>query len=448
MSLLQFFYGNRDYFLQLREIFEVQEESYNNPEGYLRLYFNPWLCHLEEFCSRTKARPIWTTNHVLQGEADSEESETSWTREPYTEILWQSTILARTKLYFTIASLLNDMIVQLHELNDYRTPNIGFFVWMLMHPKTSSTATRICRCVKTMPENARCSPGGNKTNSDTDTSTTSTESVNDKISKSKEMKTSITMSIARLDGGITEPRWNLPASPSSSSSPLQRPSWSSWQPASTEKGRVFGFLVRIPENRRCVDSRRTNTAHTAQYSLFTSAGRIALGSSHTDCSVIFVRLKRVCHLVSTCLTLCCSLTRRALRAHPLPHSLFLPPRHQNTHYNRDNTIHSKNTQCIINLSKQARSQSIAIKIHSGVKTCRVTETLRNTILHRSWAQRALRPRRLRLSQGSRGQQIHIRYKMHRKNLEKKITELRLPKKWRNLEKLGHPSLPDYLSNDS
>ena len=43
-------------------------------------------------------------------------------------------------------------------------------------PETPSTATRICRCVKTMPENARCSPGGNATIFDTDTSTTSTAS--------------------------------------------------------------------------------------------------------------------------------------------------------------------------------------------------------------------------------------------------------------------------------
>ena len=45
-----------------------------------------------------------------------------------TEIRWRSTILAKKKLCFTIASLLNDMIAQLHELNGYRTPNIGFFV--------------------------------------------------------------------------------------------------------------------------------------------------------------------------------------------------------------------------------------------------------------------------------------------------------------------------------
>ena len=62
---------------------------------------------------------------------------------------------------FTTALLLNDIMTQLHELNDFRKPNIWFFVWMLMAPQTSSTATRICRCIWTMPESERCSHGGN-----------------------------------------------------------------------------------------------------------------------------------------------------------------------------------------------------------------------------------------------------------------------------------------------
>ena len=44
----------------------------------------------------------------------------------------------------------------------------------------------------------------------------------------------------------------------------------------------------------------THSVQTSvQYSLFSSAERShnALGSSHTDCSVIFVRLKSICHLV-------------------------------------------------------------------------------------------------------------------------------------------------------
>ena len=43
-------------------------------------------------------------------------------------------------------------------------------------PKASSTATRICRCIKTMPWNARRSLGGNATIYETDTSRTSTTS--------------------------------------------------------------------------------------------------------------------------------------------------------------------------------------------------------------------------------------------------------------------------------
>ena len=47
------------------------------------------------------------------------------------------------------------------------------------------------------------------------------------------------------------------------------------------------------------------------------------------------------------------------------------------------------------------------------------------------------PKNLRPSQGSKLiLEIHINYMMYKKNLEKKITELLSPKKWRNLEKFG------------
>ena len=89
----------------------------------------------------------------------------------------------------------------------------------------------------------------------------------------------------------------------------------------------------------------------------------------------------------------------------------------------DNTIYSKNTQCIINLSKQAWSNIIAIKKNdSGVKTRRVTKTCVQSS-PQVMSPKSLRPRRLRLSQGSRGKQIHISYMTHRKNMEKKITEI-------------------------
>ena len=44
------------------------------------------------------------------------------------------------------------------------------------HQKNSSTATRFCRRIETMPEKSRCSLGGTRTISGTDTSSTSTAS--------------------------------------------------------------------------------------------------------------------------------------------------------------------------------------------------------------------------------------------------------------------------------
>ena len=77
--------------------------------------------------------------------------------------------------------------------------------------------------------------------SGSDPSTTSTASTT-KSTIRKEEKTSITMSIARLDGGTTENhRRNPQAASSSSTSTSQWPtsqwqtSWSSWQPTSSEK---------------------------------------------------------------------------------------------------------------------------------------------------------------------------------------------------------------------
>ena len=66
--------------------------------------------------------------------------------------------------------------------------------------------------------------------------------------------------------------------------------------------------------------------------------------------------------------------------------------------------------------------------HSGVKTCRVAETRAEQL------PQVMSPKNLRLSRGSKLiLEIHINNMMYRKNLEKKITELLSPKKWRNLE---------------
>ena len=134
-------------------------------------------------------------------------------------------------------------------------------------------------------------------------------------------------------------------------------------------GGDFCFLERIPENRRGMSTGHPLTTHICAVQSVHKRGthRTRLAQELHN---IFVRLKRICHLVRTCLTLTC----RIPRAHHLPHSLFLQPRHQNTQHNRDNTIISKNTQDIMNFSRLSQSTSSAIKNQSGVKTCRVAET--------------------------------------------------------------------------
>ena len=125
------------------------------------------------------------------------------------------------------------------------------------------------------------------------------------------------------------------------------------------------------------------------------------------------------------------LSCRLPRANHLRHSPFLPPRHQNTHHDRDNTIISKNTQYIISLSRLSQSTSSAIKNHSGVKTCRVAET-RARQLHKLWAQRTCD----RLKDRSLCWRSTSIIWCAGKNLDKKITELLTLKKWRHLEKLA------------
>ena len=190
-------------------------------------------------------------------------------------------------------------------------------------------------------------------------------SVNDQVSNSKE-KTSITVSIAKLDGGTTE-----------SHGETRR------QPTSSEKW----WWSRFPgqNSRKSTGCRQdTHSQHTSvQYSLFTSAERIArawLKTHGLQCHLCAPE-KSLVIWCCTCLTLCCFLTCRVPRTPHLPHSLFLLLQ-QNTQHNWDNTIYSKNTQYVMHISKLSQSTSNAIKNHSGVKTCRVAET-RARQLHRN-----------------------------------------------------------------
>ena len=79
--------------------------------------------------------------------------------------------------------------------------------------------------------------------------------------------------------------------------------------------------------------------------------------------------------------------------------------------------HTENTQYIPHISKLPQSTSCAIKNHSGVKICTVAET-RAQQLPQVMSPKNLRPSR----EAKHVLEIHIDDLMHRKNLEKKITE--------------------------
>ena len=146
---------------------------------------------------------------------------------------------------------------------------------------------------------------------------------------------------------------------------------------------------------------------------------------------IFVRLKRICNLVYTCLTLCCSLTCRLPRAHHLPHSLFLLPRHQNTQHNRDNTIISKNTQYNHELlqplpvDKQRHQESLWRKnLQSGGNPRKTTPTGYQESLWRENLQSGGNPRKTTPTGYEPKELATVSiFLMHRIDLENMITQL-------------------------
>ena len=154
MSWVQSLHGNRDHLLQLREKFEVQEESYNNPEGEVPLFFNPGFVIKKNFSSGSKhgqsVRQImfFKAKEMLEKARQKNMAAIrryfqGGTNNKDTVGHWRSTIPAKKKSCFTIASLVKDMMKLPHELNGYRTPNIGFFVWMLMGPRNLFDSDKI-----------------------------------------------------------------------------------------------------------------------------------------------------------------------------------------------------------------------------------------------------------------------------------------------------------------
>ena len=111
-----------------------------------------------------------------------------------------------------------------------------------------------------------------------------------------------------------------------------------------------------------------------------------------------------CHLVCHMSHPWLFLSRAFLHEHfPLLHLPILP--------------HNENTQYIPHISNLTQSKSGAIKIHSGVKTCRVAEPRAQQL------PQVMSPKSLRPSQESKLiLEIHVNYMMLRKILGKKITE--------------------------
>ena len=127
----------------------------------------------------------------------------------------------------------------------------------------------------------------------------------------------------------------------------------------------------------------THSQYTSvQYSLFTSAecaSRALLkgqhGSSHTDCSVIFVLLKKNLSSAVAHVSPFVVLSSLAYHEHIifLIHSSFYHSSRTRSTIGTTRTTR-RTTQYIMHISKLSQSTSCAIKNHSGVKTCRVAET--------------------------------------------------------------------------
>ena len=105
---------------------------------------------------------------------------------------------------------------------------------------------------------------------------------------------------------------------------------------------------------------RTPTHNTHLYSTVCSQARnahLALGSIHTDCSALFVCLRRICHLVSHVSHPFVVLSLAVYHEHIIffIHSSFYHDT-QNTQHNRDNKNNSKNTPYIMQISMLSQSQ--------------------------------------------------------------------------------------------
>ena len=170
-----------------------------------------------------------------------------------TESHWRSTILTKRKSCFSIASLLKDTTTQLRNLNGCRTPNIGFFVGMLMGTQIPlRQRSEFAVAFRTTPKNAKRSLDGNAAISKTDTSRTSTTSTRrSTIRRSRKLRL-----LCRPENqmAVLQRATEKPASSTSQwpTSHNGRRVGAHGIPHHLRNGGDFGFLEGIPENRqRC-----------------------------------------------------------------------------------------------------------------------------------------------------------------------------------------------------
>ena len=236
-----------------------------------------------------------------------------------------------------------------------------------------------------------------------------------------------------------DPRWNPSAASSSSTSQWKnsqwQTSWSSWQPASSEKRWWFRFLGKNSSNSTgCVDRTPTHNTHLCS-TVCAQARTATTRSSHTDCSVIFVRLKIVLPSgVARVSSLVDSLAYHYEQVIFLIHSSFYHD--TGTRTTIGTTRSTPRTPSASSTSPRTLGRKASLsRTTLAWKTSRVAETCA-TLSHR------MRPKKFatkELSTVSRISRVTDPYPflMDRKNLEKNITEVLSSKKWRNLEKVGH-----------
>ena len=110
----------------------------------LRFYFNPWLCHQEEFQSRTKARPIWKTDHVSSRRrrcTRKRDSQSTSNMEDTVERRWfgRTNIISRPCSFVLVALNENVRSARILWTITEVFSNQGFLLGLLKNPETKAT---------------------------------------------------------------------------------------------------------------------------------------------------------------------------------------------------------------------------------------------------------------------------------------------------------------------